>query len=201
MNKEKWKDFFLKTKRIWRFVRHFAYVIGAVVLARILLHFFASFQLIHFFAVELHIMIAAFIVGVLVGERGWLYGLIIALLNIVYFLIIVRPASLLNFMTTMVTTRLSTVTFQIIAGITGGLLGGLVHLVVCSIDAKSRRTVAVLALIGMLLFFLGAVPFVISRLRIESLLRAPRIVALFDILLVAIIIIINVSMAKRKQKE
>jgi hypothetical protein len=57
----------------------------------------------------------------------------------------------------------------------------------------------VLVLILLLLFFLGVVPLVISRLRVESLLRAPRIVALFDILLVAIIIIINVSMARRKR--
>jgi hypothetical protein len=124
----------------------------------------------------------------------------IALLNIVYFLIIVRPASLMNFMTTMVTTRLSTITFQFIAGITGGLLGGLIHLVIRYVDAKTKRIVSVLVLISMLILFLGVVPFVISRLRVESLLRAPRIVALFDILLVAIIIIINVSMAKRKQK-
>jgi hypothetical protein len=190
----------MKAKKIWRYARHFVYVIGAVALARILLHFFASFQIIHFFAVELHLVVAAFIIGVLVGERGWLYGLIIALLNIVYFLIIVRPASLLNFMTTMVTTRLSTITFQIIAGITGGLLGGLVHLVIRYVDAKTRRAISVLVLVAMLILFLGVVPFVISRLRVESLLRAPRIVALFDILLVAIIIIINVSMAKRKQK-
>jgi hypothetical protein len=138
-------------------------------------------------------------VGVIVGERGWLYGLAIAILNILYFLVIVRPASLLNFMTTMVTTRLSTLTFQVIAGITGGLLGGLVHLVIRYIDARAKRSIAVLVLILLLLFFLGVVPLVISRLRVESLLRAPRIVALFDILLVAIIIIINVSMARRKR--
>jgi hypothetical protein len=190
----------MQMKRIWGIGRHFVYVIGAVALARVLLHFFASFQIIHFFAIELHLLIAAFIVGVLIGERGWLYGLVIALLNILYFLMIVRPASLLNFMTTMVTTRLSTITFQIIAGITGGLLGGLVNMIFRSIDAKTRRAVSVTVLCCILLFFLGAVPFIISRLRVESLLRAPRIVALFDILLVAIIIIINVSLTKRKKK-
>lgn len=189
----------IEAKRIWRIGRHFVYVIGAVALARLLLHFFASFQITHFFAIELHLVAAAFLIGMLVGEKGWLYGLIIALLNILYFLIIVRPSSLLNFLTTMVTTRLSTITFQIIAGITGGLLGGLVHLVIRYVDAKAKRIVTVLVAAGMVLFFLGAVPFVITRLRVESLLRAPRIVALFDILLVAIIIIISVSMAKRKQ--
>lgn len=190
----------MQMRRIWNIGRHFVYVIGAVALARMLLHLFASFQIIHFFAIELHLLIAAFIVGVLIGERGWLYGLVIALLNIFYFLMIVRPASLLNFMTTMVTTRLSTITFQIIAGITGGLLGGLVNMVFRSIDARARRAVSVTVLCCILFFFLGVVPFIISRLRVESLLRAPRIVALFDILLVAIIIIINVSLTKRKKK-
>lgn len=191
---------FMEMKRIWYIGRHFVYVIGAVALARILLHLFASQQIIHFFAIELHLVIAGLIVGVVVGERGWLYGLVIALLNILYFLIVVRPVSPLNFMATMVTTRLSAVTFQIIAGITGGLLGGLINVVFRYIDTKRGRGVSVAVLILLLLFFLGVVPFVISRLRVESLLYAPRIVALFDILLVAIIIIINVSLAKREGK-
>lgn len=190
---------FMKAKKVWAISRHYVYVIGALAVARILLHFFASYQIIHFFAIELHLMIAAFIVGVLVGERGWLYGLIIALMNIIYFLIIVRPASVLNFLTTMVTTRLSTITFQIIAGITGGLLGGVVHLVMRFVAARTKRIITILFLIGMLLVFLVLMPFVITRIRVESLLHAPRIVALFDILLVAAIIIINVFMVKRKK--
>lgn len=190
----------MKAKKVWGYGRHFVYVIGGVLLARVLLHFFSSFQIIHFFAIELHIMVAAFIVGAIVGERGWLYGLSIAVLNIVYFLIVVHPASFLNFMATMMTTRLSTITYQLIAGITGGLLGGLVHLLIRYLEVRTRRLIAVLALIGMLLFFLVFVPWMITLLRVESLLRAPRIVALFDILMVAIIIIINVSLIRRKQQ-
>jgi hypothetical protein len=189
----------MNAKRVWGFARHFVYAIGAVVVARILLHFFASYQIIHFFAIELHLMIAAFIVGVLVGERGWLYGLIIALLNIIYFLIVVHPASLLNFLTTMVTTRLSTITFQIIAGITGGLLGGVVHLAMRFVAARTKRIITILVLIAILFVCLVVVPLVITRVRVESLLHAPRIVALFDILLVAVIIIINVFMVRRKK--
>jgi hypothetical protein len=191
---------FMQARKVWAFARHFVYVIGAVVLARIMLHFFASFQIIHFFAIELHLMVAAFIIGILVGERGWLYGLIISLLNILYFLIIVHPSPLLDFIVGMVTTRLSTVTFQIIAGITGGLLGGVVHLVMRLVAARTKRSVTILVLVGILLFFLVAVPFVVTRVRVESLLYAPRIVTLFDIMLVALIIIMNVLVVRRKKK-
>ncbi len=183
----------ISKKVVWRIARPILLVFLGFILARFLFHFFASVQLIPFLVVELHLILASCAVGLIVGEKGWLYGLTIALLNIAYFIIVVsKQASFGNIASTLFTTRLSTISFQIVSGITGGLLGGLVKMGIMYVSSR-KQTFVRMFLYGAAVFgFFVVAPLIILQIRVEKLLMTPRILAFLDIVLVCLIIVASI---------